>query len=333
MIPYIAELNRVLITTNSLSYEITGVERGTLIEQCKSIVIEGRMPDHSDTIEFSIQIGLLEAKGKKKVLLTEAGKTFLQFNPNKNYDLSQEQKKYLIRSFFLDGVFQKQLKECFRCFVISEKKETFTWSAIDGTPFGDKIWIISHIEQLGLIRRLKTGYIVNKEYAHTVAAFINEPKGYTEAQLLEWLEEKKKLGNIAEQIVFNFEVSRLKALGHIIESTCVKMVGKLKTNAGYDIESFDGKSKGMHFDRFIEVKGSGDPKLRFVWSQNEIKVAEKLGERYWIYYQGAINRKTGTSILKPIMIQNPFYTLEKDTRLTRTPNGIVVEGSIRGENI
>lgn len=291
------------------------------------------MPEHAETIEFSIQLGLLEKKGKEKIELTDAGKTFLDFNPLKMYDLSQDQKTYLIRKLFLDGVFQKQSKECFRCFDISEKKETFTWSAVDGRPLGKYHWLISHFEQLGLISRSKTGYIVDKKYASTIAAFIDEPKGFTEEELLAWLEEKKSLGNIAERIVYKFEMARLKTLGHHIESTCVRPVGKLKTNAGYDIESFNGKSVGMNFDRFIEVKGSSASELRFVWSQNEIKIAEKLADKYWIYYQGGINRKTGTSRLKPIMIQNPFYTLEKDARITQTPNGIVVQGAFRAESI
>ncbi len=104
------------------------------------------------------------------------------------------------------------------------------------------------MEQLDLVVQTRDGYEVKKSYAQTVATFISEPKGYTEAELLKWLEEKKQLGNFAEKLVLAYEIARLNELGHVVEAKCVKAVGKLKTNAGYDIESFNGKSKGMHFD-------------------------------------------------------------------------------------
>jgi hypothetical protein len=322
MVQHIAELNRVIITVNSISSS-KGIERSVIVDQ----------PDHEETINFCVDIGLLKARGKQFVFLTDQGRSFLDLNPEYLYDLSSEQKRYLIRGFFLDGVLQREVRDCLKCFVESEKKKTFTWSSIDGTPFGQNWWIVSHLEQLGLIEQLESGYSVNKEFTKTVAAFINEPKGYTEAQLLKWLEEKKRLGNIAEEIVLEFERNRLRTLGYVVEASCVKPVGKLKTNAGYDIESYNGKSKNMLFDRFIEVKGSGDPKLRFIWSQNEIKIAEKLGNKYWIYYQGGINKKTGKTLFKPIMIQDPFNSIETDSRLIKTPNGVVVVGVMRGEQL
>lgn len=333
MIQHIAELNRVLIAVNTLLFDGKGVKKSEVVKICESYSIEGRFPDHDQTLQFSVLLGFLMPNGKTKVDLTEQGQIFLSFNPSQIYDLLDDQKEYLIRGFFLDGVFQKRVKQCLRCFEESEEKETFIWSEIDGKPFGSDFWIVSHLEQLDMVIKVKGGYQVKKQYAQTVATFINEPKGYSEAELLKWLEEKKILGNAAEKLVFEFEKDRLTHLGYIVEAKCVKAVGKLKTNAGYDIESFNGKSKGMLFDRFIEVKGSGDPKLRFVWSQNEISIAKKLGDKYWIYYQGGIDKKTGTSSYKPIMIQDPFNSLDNDLRFTQTPNGMIVVSSLRGEII
>jgi hypothetical protein len=331
MVQHIAELNRVLVTAHQLSVANAGIEISTLIHHCKSITIEGRIPDHSITINFSLQIGLLRPIGKKKIQISSEGYNFLEFNPQGIYDLTIEQKNYLIRSFFLDGNFRKEVRQCLKCFVPSEKKGTYTWSIVDGIPFGKNEWIVSHMEQLGLLELDPEGYAVQKTYLETVKTFINEPKGFTEEDLMKWLEEKKKLGNFAEELVLVFEKKRLLELGHHVESRCVRIVGKLKTNAGYDIESFDGKSKDMSFDRLIEVKGSGDPKLRFIWSQNEMKIAKELKERYWIYFQGGIDKKTGKSKFKPILLQDPYHKIPLDMAFTRTEHGCVIESTMRGE--
>ncbi len=139
MIDQIAELNRVLLITNSLGDGQQAIERKMVIEECQSISIEGRMPEHSDSIDFAIEIGLLEAKGKKKVLLNRHGLAFINLNPEELFDLTSLQKKFLLRWCFFDGIFKEQTKECLKCFEKSETKNTFTWSATDGQPFGSII--------------------------------------------------------------------------------------------------------------------------------------------------------------------------------------------------
>jgi hypothetical protein len=109
------------------------------------------------------------------------------------------------------------------------------------------------------------------------------------------------------------------------------LVSKLNTGLGYDIASFNEKSDNMAFDRFIEVKGSGDPKVRFVWSSNEMKVAQELRDKYWIYYQGGIDKKTGTSNYEPVIFHDPHYNLPLNSLLSRIENGVVISGPIVGK--
>lgn len=331
MIDQIAELNRVLIIVKSLAVDEHGVERDIVIEQCRSIAIEGRMPEHADSIEFALKIGLLKIQGKKKVLLNDDGNSFLDLNPEEFFDLTDQQKKYLLRRSFFDGIFHKPAKECLRCFEKSDENKTFTWSSTDGKPFGKDGWIMVYFEQLGLVWRRKENLIVKKEYASTVAGFISEPKGWTEEEHFEYMKEKKELGDLAEQLIMQCEVERLKKSGHVVESHCIKHIGKLDVEAGFDIKSFDGKSHGMQFDRFIEVKGSRGPGIRFFWSQNEMKVAEDLGDKYWIYYQGGVRVETGTALYEPIVYQNPLESLKLNGRLTIKENGVIVEGKVNAK--
>ena len=328
MIDQIAELNRVLIMVNSLAVEEQGIERKVVIEQCKSKAIEGRMPEHADSIEFAVEIGLLKAKGRKRVLLNDEGKTFLNLNPEELFDLTYQQRNYLLRKCFFDGNIQKEVKECLRCFEKSEKKGTFTWSSTDGQPFGKHGWIVIQLEQLGLVWRRNENFTVRKEYATTVATFISEPKGWTEEEHFKYMKENKDVGDLAEHLVWEWEIERLKKGGHVVEASCVKKISKLVVGAGYDIKSFDGKSNGIQFDRYIEVKGSRGPGIRFFWSENEMNKAEELGDKYWIYYQGGVQIKTGTALYEPILYQNPRKSLKADSHLTIRENGAVVEGKV-----
>ncbi len=179
-----------------------------------------------------------------------------------------------------------------------------------------------------MLWRRKENLTVRREYATTVAEFISEPKGWTEEKYIEYMMEKKELGDLAEELVKEWEVKRLEKAGHSVESHCVKRISKLNVSAGFDIKSFNGKSKSMQFDRFIEVKGSKGPGMRFFWSENEMKVAKKLGEKYWIYYQGGVKVETKSALYEPILYQNPLESIESDSRLTILKNGVVVEGKL-----
>lgn len=331
LIDQIAELNRVLLIINSISDVNTPLSRHVVVKECQKITIEGRMPEHEQSIDFALNIGLIDTVGKSKIKMNREGLAFLDLNPEKLYDLSSKQKNFLIRRHFFDGSFQKAVKFYFRCYELSDKMQTLTWSETDGTPFGENKWVSSFMEQLGVIYYSRNRYIVKRKYSEAIAEFIAEPKGLTETKLFEIIEEKKQLGDLAEKLAFEWEVDRLAKAGYIVESHCVKRISKLDVSAGFDIKSFDGKSKGMKFDRFIEVKGSKGPGIRFIWSENEINVAKKLGDKYWIYYIGGVDVHKKEGKFEPILYQNPLKTLHADTRLTMKNNGIVVEGKVHAK--
>ena len=73
--------------------------------------------------------------------------------------------------------------------------------------------------------------------------------------------------------------------------------------------------------------------VRFIWTPNEIEVANKLGENYWIYYQGGIDKKKKIAKNRPLLFQNPLKSIMKDSRFTLTQNGIIVEAKLAGEII
>lgn len=325
----ISELNRVLLFAKSLSSG-SSISINNLIDQCKNITIDARIPDHQVSIEYAVLAGLLDyTTGKRRVKITNEGLDFVELNPEKLFNLSKSQKSYLLRKCYMDGPIRRHLKKCLESFIASQN--LIVWNELDGTPMGEFQWVADHMRQLGVFNRTEFGYEVNATYVETISEFMNEPKGWTEDQYLKWLKEKKELGDLAERLVLEFERERLLIKGLMPESKCVRMISKIRVSAGYDLESFDGKAKNMKFDRFIEVKGSKGQDVRFFWTPNEIAVAKELGEKYWIYYQGGVDVKNQTTKFEPVMFQNPAKNLENDARLSISPNGFIVEGKFKGK--
>lgn len=64
-----------------------------------------------------------------------------------------------------------------------------------------------------------------------------------------------------------------------------------------------------------------------------MKVAKELKDKYWIYYQGGIDKQTGKSKYKPILLQDPFNRIPLDAAFTRSEHGVVIEGAMRGDLI
>lgn len=126
----------------------------------------------------------------------------------------------------------------------------------------------------------------------------------SEDELYKMLEKQKEIGLAAEEETMRYERNRLEKLGmqeFVLKK--IKRISKEKTNAGYDIESFNGGKISFNFDRFIEVKATTENNPIFYWSENELKVAKIKGNQYFIYFWvnfGKANQK----LLTPI--QNPY---------------------------
>lgn len=328
----ISELNRLLLAIKELMDNHYAASISDVIEQCKSIVIDSIMPDHDETINFAGKLGLIR-KGTKKMYLLDSGQHFLAMNEENIYELTVEQKKYILRTCFLHGFFRKDTMNLLNKFSKIYKNNTFRWSEVDDSPLEADGWFIDHLIELELLNRIENSLEVSAQYVDTVSSFLSEGKGWTIAAFEKWFEEKKEVGDVAERMVFDYESNRLANLGYEVEAKCVRIISRLRVNAGYDIESFNDASPGMNFDRFIEVKGSKSQFIRFFWTDNEMAVAKELGEKYWIYFQGGIDIKNGIVKNDPLVFQDPLNSILKDSELTKTPQGFIIEGKIHGKEL
>jgi len=331
MIEKLAELNRVVLAINELRNADGVADIDVVIERCKATVIEARIPEHQHSIEFAGQIGLLVINGDA-IRLTEEGLSFVELNPSSQYDLSEEQRRVLLRTCYLHGALRKEAMGILKVFSPGLGTDVLRWSLYDSPALPNE-WTVEHLSQLGLLERRDDGWEVRADYTETVAEFLGEGDGWSEESFREYLKEKEEVGKLSENLIKAYEVRRLMELGHGVEARCVRRISNLRVNAGYDIESFDSSSPAMTYDRFIEVKGARGRQLRFFWTDNEIKVARKLGRRYWIYFQGAIEVAKGSARDEPILVNDPVNSILKNATFTTTPQGLIVESGMKGKSI
>lgn len=329
MISKLDEINRILQSYLSLENGGQPIDVALLLDECRRQVIEGRMPNHEDSLEFATLLGYMESVDED-VLITDDGRAFVELNPENFYELSSEQKRLLIRRHYLDGQFRRQCRQLLKSFAPSVTKKTYRWSEVDSPPIEVESWLVEHLCQLGALLRGDGHIEVSHQFVETFAVFIEEGEGLTEEKLKQYLKEKLEVGEIGEKLMLQLEQERLRSAGHLVEARCVRIISGVRVNAGFDIESFDGASPDLVYDRLIEVKGAKGRDLRFFWSENEQKVAQRLGKQYWIYFQGGINSTNRTAKMEPLFFQDPVISVMSNVELTKTPQGLMVEGKMRG---
>jgi len=324
MIIRLAELNRVLLAATAIAPPSESVTQASVVQQCETIVIDSVLPDHYLSIQFAESLEFLSSKDDR-ITVSESGKEFLDLNPGKSYELTSDQKRMLIRKHYLSGRYRNATIEILECFTKVYDAQTFRWSDVDSLPMKGDLLIVEHLIQLEVLTRLPSILEVKSEYVDAVANLLAEGKGWTPEALEEYLAERKEIGEIAEELMLAHEKERVRTAGGKVECSCISHISKLRPDAGYDIASFDGESRGMAHDRFIEVKGAKSTKIRFYMSDNEIKVAKTLKEKYWVYFIGGINKKTRTATNTPLLFQNPVDTVLSNPKYKITPQGVLIE--------
>jgi len=116
------------------------------------------------------------------------------------------------------------------------------------------------------------------------------------------IEKQQIYGEEAEKFVMDFERKRLG-------DKQIDWVAQYIVNEGYDIASYNEKDD-KEYNRFIEVKSYDGNKPYFFWSRNEVNVAKRKLEHYWIYL---VNRtEMNNEDYEPIMEQNPIENILND---------------------
>lgn len=95
---------------------------------------------------------------------------------------------------------------------------------------------------------------------------------------------KKRIGDIGEELVIELERAHLTELGRKDLADKIRHVSKTNGDGwGYDILSFDITEDGV-YEKYIEVKATtGNIEKPFDITANEVEMSERYGEHYYIY--------------------------------------------------
>ena len=303
MIKDLREINRVLIAVEQLSIDEFAKEIDVLNE-CTKIVLGGKFSNHEETISFCISCGII-SELEKQLRLTPFGKKLIKANPENNWELNELQKNLLIENCFLDGFCKNESISVLKQFYPDNKRQTFVFSKKDDFILKNISSNLQLLFQIDLIQKDEKTLFVNPYFSKYLSYLLGGKKMSLD-ELDQHLKIDREIGDIAEKIVLEYEKNRLKNKELAdSESSLVQIISGTDVAAGYDVESFDGKTTDLEFNRHIEVKGSTGNELSFYWSSGEIQKARELETSYWIYFVPGIDRKTRSYHGEITKIPNP----------------------------
>jgi hypothetical protein len=274
-------------------------------ETCAQRTFNAQIIDYRKIIEVLEYCDLLVTK-RGKVSITDKGSEFVRLNEHSFLELNPKQKYFLAENCMFYGRYKSQAKRIFNTFVSDHNEMTYkyNWSDKYEVPINDKITL--HVfEYLGIVIRREAAFAVDPKYLKHVREIRAETRGITQEELERSLDTNRKLGFKAEELVVEYERKRLSELGLDAEADRVKRISVLDPEAGYDIRSFIGTGPTAEHDKFIEVKSSQKSGVEFYWTKNEIDVAQKLGDQYWIYFLPDFSDSAVLKDINPLAIKNP----------------------------
>lgn len=255
----------------------------------------------------------LLTEDSKNFILTDFGQSYYNLIPpkgvnHKNIDKKSEEiiqeltvkifeKTEFIKNELGESLVNIQIKNGETNFLINKKEK-------------DKINknVLEILKDLQLISYQRGQYQIASKIGHKMPKTQTNPT--SEEELYNILKIQREIGKKAEYATIDFEMDRLRKLG-VKEQVLgrINRISETDTSAGYDIDSFEGPTVGINFDRFIEVKATTGNYPVFYWSENEKEKAKKYGEKYFIYIW--INfGKPEQQLIEPI--QNPYRQIVEE---------------------
>lgn len=240
-------------------------------------------------------LGLISVTKDRIAVLSEGEKFF---------ELTQIEIKKQIAKITINKLFKENLLE-------QKKLSIDTATGVLQIPTNaihfDATVYVTFLQAIGCFRRVGSFFIfddnsLREDFEKMV---VQKKRKISQEELLLNLQKQQADGDAGEQFVIGFETQRL--------AECVltpKRISVIDASAGYDILSCNNSDSDT-YDRYIEVKSfRGSP--HFYWSSNEKRVAEVLGENYFLYLVdlSAVEQRKENYV--PLIIANPAVNICSD---------------------
>lgn len=275
------ELNRILLLARELEANSAPISEQAIKSLAGSNAIHAELPSYAENIEVAVFLGLL-AQGRFGHELTSLGESFIALNPDSTYELAPGQARFLFENCIIQGPYNPTAREFFEPFRRDFARRTFVLDTRYENIQRDRRALISLLRRLGVIAIEDSFLVVTSDYLAEVS-LLKSRRQFSLAQLKLLLRDREVRGQAAEEWVLRYEQERLRKAGCEIEAMAVQIISALDVAAGYDIESFNGKSDSLRPDRFVEVKSTSSAQPLFMLSENEYLTALALQKSYWIY--------------------------------------------------
>jgi len=251
--------------------------------------------------------GLIK-RGSKSYSLTNKGRGLAKSQKQTRVGITDQAKQFLLKRVYLDldsrGIDCAKFLLRFRADAVYE---TFVFHRTERESNEENQWLKT-LSRLGLLE-VEVGLAkVRSKYLGLVNKLLWQVRQGDISDSLKPTTERNEVGDIAEAHAVDYEKQRLSNLGQDDLCPLVQCISSIDRSAGYDVISFRGTGRHPEEEIHIEVKGTRESKVKFIWSYNERQVAKVEKKKYWIYVFTHVNTKERTG-KGPTKINNPINTL------------------------
>jgi hypothetical protein len=225
--------------------------------------------------------GLLNLK-QGGYFLTNYGRQLGKLHKEVSCQISEKAKDFLIKKVYLyPGAGQACCFDFLNSFHVDTVLSTFVFDRQENESPDEVRWLRT-LSRVGLLE-VDTEYAkVNRRYLDVVNDCLRKTRNGLASEEPDVGNDRDKIGDVAEICALGYEKQRLKRRGHHDLAMLVQRISLVDKSAGYDILSYRGTGKNPESLIFIEVKGTRNDKVNFIWSRNERSVAIKWRRSYWI---------------------------------------------------
>jgi hypothetical protein len=303
------ELNRLLVIASDLRSGASALMKSSLLLACKQSTFQGGFQNHGAALDAALRLGLLVLQPNSRLEITDIGAHFLSLNPERYYELRTAQTPFLFKILVDEGPLRTQASEMAALMEADREVGTLSLSRTglkrsseEASSCFSALLVLGVFEPHGDSWRVRPNFLRQMSQLRQLACL-------RESEFQALLDEQAALGRAAEVLTVEYERRRLGNAEAMAEALLVSRVSEFDVGAGYDIESFAGRSPDLRPNLFIEVKASRHRRMRFFWTRNEYETALRLGSAYSIYFIGGFRPEKGLAAFSPRIIADPATTL------------------------